>query len=156
MAPVKPLFLPHYNHLFSVLHYPLFLLFLNNSLHMFFRKVFTVGLLLLYVTIARVLFLSSGVLLTFFIRMVLCIYKFIVFEEVEMLKGYYAIGVLANQWDSYEAISVVSGKPVDVKVNSLGGLAVKSKWCIVYLVKDGVRIKFSSIGGTLKWIGIGD
>ena len=69
------------------------------------------------------------------------------------LKGFYAIGILAADVESYSAVSLISNTPVDMAVNELGGLAVKSSWCIVTLVKDGYVVTFKATKGSLVWMG---
>lgn len=66
-----------------------------------------------------------------------------------MLKGFYAIGVLASDVESYSAVDF-SGKAVEMKINSLGGLAYKGNYAIITLTINGASMKFKAIGTALS------
>lgn len=76
-----------------------------------------------------------------------------------MLKGFYAIGILAADVISYSAKSIVTGKAIPMAVNSLGGLAYKNDSAIITLTikaEDNTEfnIIYRAIRSELTWMGV--
>lgn len=66
-----------------------------------------------------------------------------------MLKGFYAIGVLASDVEAYSAVDF-NGNAVEMKINSMGGLAYKGNYAIITLKVNGAEMKFKAIRTSLS------
>lgn len=66
-----------------------------------------------------------------------------------MLKGFYAIGVLASDVESYSAVDF-NGKAVEMKINSMGGLTYKGNYAIITLTINGASMQFKAVGTSLS------
>lgn len=75
-----------------------------------------------------------------------------------MLKGFYAIGILASDVKGYSATDI-NGKSIPMAVNSLGGLAYKGSYANITLTiadEDGTlyNVLYRAVRTQLTWMGV--